>query len=130
MSPNTLKLLPRRPSDRRRSSSGGSPLRPVLGLGPIVSDAIDDVFEEDAELPGPMPINKGTRDEIERDFGAVDEVEFAFNVVRLVDEVVRGIGVDNSAVIIRYSRAVRARFVSGVMSASALARLCICYSHS
>lgn len=75
MSPTTMKLLPRRPSDRRRSSSGGSPLRPVMGLGPV-EDL--DVFE-DEELPGPMPITEGTPDEIERDFGAVDEVEYFYN---------------------------------------------------
>ncbi|CAK9786148.1 N1221-domain-containing protein [Cutaneotrichosporon oleaginosum] len=77
MSP-TLKLLPRSPTDRRRSSSGGSPLRPVMGLGPM-SDDLGDVFEEDMELPGPMPINTGTRDEIEREHSAVDEVEYLFN---------------------------------------------------
>ncbi|BEJ14883.1 hypothetical protein CspHIS471_0406500 [Cutaneotrichosporon sp. HIS471] len=77
MSP-TLKLLPRSPTDRRRSSSGGSPLRPVMGLGPM-SDDLGDVFDEDMELPGPMPINTGTRDEIEREHSAVDEVEYLFN---------------------------------------------------
>lgn len=77
MSP-TLKLLPRSPTDRRRSSSGGSPLRPVMGLGPLMGDDLGDVFEEDIELPGPMPINTGTRDEIEREHSAVDEVEYLF----------------------------------------------------
>ncbi|GMK57278.1 hypothetical protein CspeluHIS016_0401120 [Cutaneotrichosporon spelunceum] len=77
MSP-TLKLLSRSPTDRRRSSSSGSPLRPVMGLGPM-SDDLGDVFDEDMELPGPMPINSGTRDEIERDHSAVDEVEYLFN---------------------------------------------------
>ncbi|KAL1405394.1 Factor arrest protein 11 [Vanrija albida] len=78
MSPDTLKLLPRSPTDRRRSSSGGSPLRPVMGLGPLLGDDFGDVFEDDAELPGPMPIDTGTRDELEREYGAVDEVEYAY----------------------------------------------------
>lgn len=77
MSP-TLKLLPRRPSERRRSSSGGSPLRPVMGLGPVdLGDVFDDVEEE---MPGPMPIDPDTRDERDRDYSAVDEVEYLFDV--------------------------------------------------
>ncbi len=74
MSPTTLSLLPRSPSDRRRSSSGGSPLRPVLAGG-INLDA--DVFD-DEDLRGPMPIARTTEDEEERNFGAVDEVEYAY----------------------------------------------------
>lgn len=76
MSPTTLKLL-RRESDRRRSSSSGSPLRPIMGLRPMGED-LSDVFDEmdEDDLPGPMPINPETRDEMERDFNAVDEVEF------------------------------------------------------
>lgn len=76
MSP-TLRLLPRSPSDRRRSS-GGSPLRPVLALGPMDLGDVFDEMEEDE--PGPMPINPDTRDERERDYGAVDEVEYLFDV--------------------------------------------------
>jgi hypothetical protein len=73
MSPQ-ISLLPRSPAERRRSSSGGSPLRPVLN-GRIL-DA--EVFEEDEDLPGPMPIERQTEDERERAFGAVDEVEYAY----------------------------------------------------
>jgi hypothetical protein len=48
-----------------------------MGLGPL-SEGLGDVFEDDSELPGPMPINPETRDEMERDYGAVDEVEYAY----------------------------------------------------
>jgi hypothetical protein len=83
MSPTTLKLLPKSPTDRRRSSSGGSPLRPVMGLAQLGGpdgDDLDDVFAEDEDLPGPMPINPETRDELEREFNAVDEVEWAYKL--------------------------------------------------
>ena len=82
MSPTTLKLLPKSPTDRRRSSSsGGSPLRPVMGLSPMVgSDEDLEVFDEEEDLPGPMPINPETRDEMEREFNAVDEVEWAYKL--------------------------------------------------
>lgn len=37
------------------------------------------VFDDDeVEMPGPMPIARETDDEIERSFGAVDEVEYAY----------------------------------------------------
>lgn len=49
-----------------------------MGLGPMMGEDLSDVFEEDMELPGPMPINTGTRDEIEREHSAVDEVEYLF----------------------------------------------------
>ncbi|KAK4686751.1 hypothetical protein P7C73_g3374, partial [Tremellales sp. Uapishka_1] len=75
MSP-TLKLLPKSPSDRRRSS-GGSPLRPVIAAGNGHME--DSVFEDDdTDLRGPMPIERETVDEEEREFGAVDEVEYAY----------------------------------------------------
>jgi hypothetical protein len=54
----------------------GSPLRPVIPSGPIGS-----VFDEDGEeedMPGPMPIEENTRDAKDRNFGPVDEVEFAY----------------------------------------------------
>ena len=85
MAPMTLSLLPRSPAERRRSSSsssGGSPLRRVI---PREIDTLigDDPFEgdladnEEEEL-GPMPIERSTADERERQFGAVDEVEYAY----------------------------------------------------
>lgn len=42
---------------------------------------LQDVFtdeEEEANMPGPMPIERDTPDERDRDFGAVDEVEYVF----------------------------------------------------
>lgn len=86
MSPTTLSLLPRSPADRRRSSSSsssgerGSPLRAVQ-LGSSITASDMPVFEdEDIEIPGPMPIlreNDGDGDG-ENQFGAVDEVEYAY----------------------------------------------------
>lgn len=85
MSPTTLSLLPRSPAERRRSSSSsdrGSPLRAVsLGSGVTAGDM--PVFEdEEIEIPGPMPIMRDTDGdgdgEGEADFGAVDEVEYAY----------------------------------------------------
>jgi len=73
MSPTTMSLLPRSPSNRRRSSSSGSPLRPVFPGGILDSDVFD---EED--LRGPIPKASGTDDEEVRNFGAVDEVEYAY----------------------------------------------------
>lgn len=89
MSPTTLSLLPKSPRERRRSSSGGgagggggSPLRPVLPahmLGRGGMDVFGDEDEdEDANMPGPMPIVRETEDERDRQFGAVDEVEYAY----------------------------------------------------
>jgi hypothetical protein len=85
MSPTTLSLLPRSPAEakaRRRSSSSNSadrasPLRAInLGLGLGESG---DVFEDEGlDMPGPMPIVRETEDESEREFGAVDEVEYAY----------------------------------------------------
>ena len=38
-----------------------------------------DVFDdEDMDMPGPMPIARETQDERDRDFGAVDEVEYVY----------------------------------------------------
>jgi hypothetical protein len=50
-------------------------LRPVILGGPT-----GPVFEEDEEedMPGPMPIETDTRDAKDRNFGPVDEVEFAY----------------------------------------------------
>jgi hypothetical protein len=85
MSPTTLSLLPRSPAEakaqaRRRSSSSTSesdaPLRAV-DLVSVLGDG--DVFEdEEMDIPGPMPIIRDTDDESEREFGAVDEVEYAY----------------------------------------------------
>jgi hypothetical protein len=72
MSPQ-ISLLPKSPAERRRSSSGGSPLRPVLD-----GRSLDVEVFEDEDLPGPMPIERQTEDERERAFGAVDEVEYAY----------------------------------------------------
>jgi hypothetical protein len=83
MSPTTLSLLPRSPAERRRSSSSsdrGSPLRAVtLGSGITAGDM--PVFEdEEMDIPGPMPIMRETDGdgEGEAEFGAVDEVEYAY----------------------------------------------------
>ncbi|WRT66139.1 uncharacterized protein IL334_003092 [Kwoniella shivajii] len=87
MSP-TLALLPRSPAERRRSSSSGSPLRPVIpgktndlmsgmqGLSLGTGEVFDD--EDDFETRGPMPIKMDTRDHEEREGGAVDEVEYTY----------------------------------------------------
>ncbi|WWC89537.1 uncharacterized protein L201_004461 [Kwoniella dendrophila CBS 6074] len=81
MSP-TLALLPRSPAERRRSSSGGSPLRPVIPGKPheVILGLGEDVFddEDDIETRGPMPIKSNTRDLEEREGGAVDEVEYTY----------------------------------------------------
>jgi len=77
MSPTTLSLLPRSPALRRRSSSGGSPLRPIVPPGYSHSSPFEDEDGE-VELRGPMPIERETADERERSFGAVDEVEYAY----------------------------------------------------
>jgi hypothetical protein len=85
MSPTTLSLLPRSPAEakaRRRSSSSNSadrasPLRAITFGGG--GGEIGDVFEdEESDVPGPMPIRRETEDESEREFGAVDEVEYAY----------------------------------------------------
>jgi hypothetical protein len=81
MSATTLQILARSPKDRRRSSSGSggmsSPLRPIrFGTG---GEPDMPVFDDDElEMPGPMPIARETADELERSFGAVDEVEYAY----------------------------------------------------
>ncbi|ODO08260.1 hypothetical protein I350_03850 [Cryptococcus amylolentus CBS 6273] len=83
MSP-TLALLPRSPIERRRSSSGGSPLRPIVPTSPLNLDPFghNDVFDEEEEFEvdprGPMPIKMDTRDHEEREGGAVDEVEYTY----------------------------------------------------
>nr|XP_018263299.1 uncharacterized protein I303_04793 [Kwoniella dejecticola CBS 10117]OBR85457.1 hypothetical protein I303_04793 [Kwoniella dejecticola CBS 10117] len=81
MSP-TLALLPRSPAERRRSSSGGSPLRPVIPGKPheVILGLGDNVFDDDDDLDtrGPMPIKSNTRDLEEREGGAVDEVEYTY----------------------------------------------------
>jgi len=52
-----------------------------MGLSPMVgSDEDLEVFDEEEDLPGPMPINPETRDEMEREFNAVDEVEWAYKL--------------------------------------------------
>jgi hypothetical protein len=105
MATKTLAALPRSPAERRRSSSGqrDSPLRTAilsphelslarkrskspshgadslqgLSAGMRFQDA--DVFDdEEVDLPGPMPIARETQDEVDRDFGAVDEVEYVY----------------------------------------------------
>ena len=92
MSPTTLSLLPRSPAERLRSSSSSdrgrdSPLRAItLGFnnGGLNGDANTNtaVFEdEDLDIPGPMPITRGNDDDREdggNEFGAVDEVEYAY----------------------------------------------------
>jgi hypothetical protein len=77
MSPRTLSLL-RSPADRRRSSSSGSPLRPVMAGGGAMESSPFDDEEEAGRGWGPMPIQRETSDEREREFGAVDEVEYAY----------------------------------------------------
>lgn len=91
MSPTTLSLLPRSPAERRRSSSSStgsgngdrgrdSPLRAIT-LGSL-NGGNGNVFEdEELEIPGPMPITRGNDDDREdggNEFGAVDEVEYAY----------------------------------------------------
>jgi hypothetical protein len=88
MSPTTLSLLPRSPAEaklqaRRRSSSSrsGSEGAPALRLVDLGGgdQGHGDVFEDDElDIPGPMPIVRDTDDEGEREFGAVDEVEYAY----------------------------------------------------
>ncbi len=79
MSPGVLSLLPKSPAERRRSSSSGSPLRPITGGGLGLGDnPFMDDDEGEIDTRGPMPIEKDTADERERDFGAVDEVEYAY----------------------------------------------------
>ena len=89
MSPTTLSLLPRSPAEaklqaRRRSSSSlsGNEGAPALRLVDLVGGpdlTHGDVFEDDEmDIPGPMPIARDTDDEGERQFGAVDEVEYAY----------------------------------------------------
>ncbi|WVR07239.1 hypothetical protein IAU60_004280 [Kwoniella sp. DSM 27419] len=88
MSP-TLALLPRSPAERRRSSSSGSPLRPLIGSAgsgrsPTIESMLlaagEDVFDEEGEMDtrGPMPIKMDTKDHEERQGGAVDEVEYTY----------------------------------------------------
>ncbi len=71
-------MLPKSPNERprRRSSSGDSPLRPVIS-GDL--NWFEQAIEDEGE-PGPMPIEEGTEDEIQRGNMAVDEVEEFFNV--------------------------------------------------
>ena len=78
MSPTTLSLLPRSPAERRQSSSGGSPLRPMFSSGYEADSPFDEEDESEVDLRGPMPIERETADERERSFGAVDEVEYAY----------------------------------------------------
>lgn len=85
MSPTTLSLLPRSPAERRRSSSSSSgergrdsPLRAItLGHGDAGAAVFD---EEDLDIPGPMPISRSDEDVEDggQEFGAVDEVEYAY----------------------------------------------------
>ncbi|RXK36819.1 hypothetical protein M231_05903 [Tremella mesenterica] len=77
MSPAALALLPRSPQERRRSSGANhnSPLRTVHVGGPLDNSPFD---EDDDREPGPMPLNRGTKDEEDRDYKAVDEVEWVF----------------------------------------------------
>jgi len=85
MSPTTLSLLPRSPAEakaqaRRRSSSSvdGAPRLRLVNI-PGDGDGEGGVFEDDEmDIPGPMPIVRDTDDEGEREFGAVDEVEYAY----------------------------------------------------
>jgi hypothetical protein len=85
MSPTTLSLLPRSPAEakaqarRRSSSSMDGSGEPRLRLVNIPGDGDAGVFEDDEmDIPGPMPIVRDTDDEGEREFGAVDEVEYAY----------------------------------------------------
>lgn len=88
MSPTTLSLLPRSPAERRRSSSSSdrgrdSPLRAItMGFNGVNGDPNTAVFDdEDLDIPGPMPITRGDDDDREdggTEFGAVDEVEYAY----------------------------------------------------
>lgn len=54
-----------------------------VGVGSLWSQG--NVFEDDdaemdlpGPMPGPMPIERQTQDEVDRDFGAVDEVEYVY----------------------------------------------------
>jgi len=83
MSPTTLSLLPRSPAEAkfqaRRRSSSSMDGQPRLRLVNIPGDGDGGVFEDDElDIPGPMPIVRDTDDEGEREFGAVDEVEYAY----------------------------------------------------
>lgn len=81
MSPATLSLLPRSPAERRHSSAGASamsPLRPLSSARQGDADPFSDDDEDGMDMRGPMPIERDTGDERERDFGAVDEVEYAY----------------------------------------------------
>ena len=77
-----ISLLPKSPNERsrRRSSSGNSPLRPVIAPS-AATDWLDlGTFDDDEEEPGPMPIQGGTEDEEARGHMPADEVEAFFQV--------------------------------------------------
>ncbi|GHJ87632.1 hypothetical protein NliqN6_4034 [Naganishia liquefaciens] len=77
-----ISLLPKSPNERsrRRSSSGSSPLRPVIAPSAATDWSDLGTFEEDEEEPGPMPIQGGTEDEEARGHMPADEVEAFFQV--------------------------------------------------
>jgi hypothetical protein len=76
-----ISLLPKSPNERsrRRSSSGHSPLRPVIAPS-AATDWLDLGTFDDEEEPGPMPIQGGTEDEEARGHMPADEVEAFFQV--------------------------------------------------
>lgn len=76
-----VSLLPKSPNERsrRRSSSGHSPLRPVIAPS-AATDWLDVGTFDDEEEPGPMPIQEGTEDEEARGHMPADEVEAFFQV--------------------------------------------------
>ena len=76
MSQTTLQAMPRSPTGlRRRSSSGGSPLRPVMQGNGVDGPQSDEMVLEDEEEMGPVPKGPGGMGG-----GGVDEVEFLFGV--------------------------------------------------
>ncbi|KAI5451374.1 Factor arrest protein 11 [Naganishia albida] len=76
-----VSLLPKSPNERsqRRSSSGHSPLRPVIAPS-AATDWLDIGTFDEEEEPGPMPIQEGTEDEEARGHMPADEVEAFFQV--------------------------------------------------
>ncbi|KAL7412030.1 hypothetical protein BDY24DRAFT_394393 [Mrakia frigida] len=76
MSQTTLQAMPRSPTGiRRRSSSGGSPLRPVMQGNGVDGPQSDEMVLEDEEEMGPVPKGPGGMGG-----GGVDEVEFLFGI--------------------------------------------------
>lgn len=75
MSPSTLLAMPRSPVAlmHRRSSSGGSPLRPVMQGNGVDGPQSEDIALEDEEEVGPVPMTGAGG-------GGVDEVEYMFGV--------------------------------------------------